>query len=1304
MTEPSPPAAADDDRLAQQFAVFVAMLQRGEPIDPEWIAQQAPEIREPLQEALQLARDTANPLVRRVPEIPGFQLLRPLGQGSSGTVWLALQQSLAREVALKVVHLDSLPSAAARERCLREARTLARIHDPRVVAVHDVIEHGQWLAIAMDHVQGPNLRTLLRALQSQKDQPPAAVAASLCGDDRKTFGPSWTQWVVRQGVRLARALAGLHQHDLVHRDVKPENVLLPRGGETVLADLGLARSTSDLATAGFSGTPWYAAPEQWRSEAAVDGRADVYSLGVLLYELLALSLPVDRSQKPASKPLPLPPLRQQGRHVSRDLAVVVHKALELDPDRRYACASAFADDLERVLHLQPILAAPPSVLGRSVRFLQRHNKGVLAAAAGVAIAFAALWPVVRALRLDLQAPRLAAEFADRARARLFEVIAQNGQRLRDQDLLTFDAMPTAAILRAAAEDYDSSLSHRHDDEIRRERDVALLTAGLLEARRGEFPRMFAAGVASKQPAEDAVVGKILLDAAVRWLSDVLPIANATTTQRIEDPITLRSLGLLACLLGDLRTCEDCWSRLDPMTKATPLVDLGLGILFAADGRPERALPRLLRSASECSDGSSIALRLADVAVRLGDTAIAERALARATATPTAGATAAAESERIRADLRLLAGDVVAARAGYEALLTANPDAIEPRARLAVLQLRAGEARAAVRSLRHLVEQHEGSAWLRLELARAALAAGDLGTYLQQARHAAARIEVRAQPSHGTLRSLAEILRLGGFLPLLAAESTRAELQPALGVADPTTGTALAARPDREAIAAVLVRLVTFDRGTWPTPRGREAALVDSLSILVRSMLAAPELLLRVDAHRGALTLLAAWQLHANRIELTRTHLPRLWLAAETLFASSSGWHCAHEHAEPFAGGGASLLHLHGKDGERRLTALTRATPSPTGTSFLRAVTPFGIAGHAQLRLQSIDATTLARRFDRQLDASAPLLGARATAMPDLDGDSFDDVVATGAGFGAHAGRAYAVSGRTGEVLWRVEVGEPGRTTPWALERIEDQDGDGCDDIAIGLPNHTHPLNPSVNLAVLSSRDGRSLRSRSGPALGSFGYALATVADLDGDGRRDLAVGCPHRQTGPGSVFVLAARDHATLRELRATCGATSFGRVLSTVADLDGDSIRDLAIGDASPALLSNAKSTVWVVSPATGRVLWSARSEVPGDGFGAAITSAPDVDADGIADLFIAAPNGGAGQCGNVTLHSGRDGRVLHTVRGPAVRSHLGQFLMAMAPSDSSVFALGENDAGNTRIFELHPLGYPSPSTSAGAPGNRTK
>ena len=133
----NPEAGDAEDRLAQRFAEFVAMLQQGIAIDVDEVCKDEPGLRAQMQEALQLARDIANPLARRVPEIPGFQLLRPLGQGSSSTVWLALQQSLSREVALKVVHLDTLPTQSARERCLREARTMARIHDARVVAVHD---------------------------------------------------------------------------------------------------------------------------------------------------------------------------------------------------------------------------------------------------------------------------------------------------------------------------------------------------------------------------------------------------------------------------------------------------------------------------------------------------------------------------------------------------------------------------------------------------------------------------------------------------------------------------------------------------------------------------------------------------------------------------------------------------------------------------------------------------------------------------------------------------------------------------------------------------------------------------------------------------------------------------------------------------------------------------------------------------------------------------------------------------------------------------------------------------------------
>ena len=202
-------------------------------------------------------------------EVPGFRILRQLGRGGMATVYLALQESVDREVALKVMSPALLVDPDFGERFLREAKIAARLHHRHVVGIHDVGRSGDYHYIAMEYLAGGAVLP--------KDGSARDVAFALR--------------VVRE---IAGALAYAHEKGFVHRDVKPDNILLRDDGSAALTDFGIARALDNVArvtrTGAVVGTPHYMSPEQARGK-QIDGRADLYSLGIVLYEMLVGRVP-----------------------------------------------------------------------------------------------------------------------------------------------------------------------------------------------------------------------------------------------------------------------------------------------------------------------------------------------------------------------------------------------------------------------------------------------------------------------------------------------------------------------------------------------------------------------------------------------------------------------------------------------------------------------------------------------------------------------------------------------------------------------------------------------------------------------------------------------------------------------------------------------------------------------------------------------------------------------------------------------------------------------------------------------------
>ena len=352
-----------------------------------------------------LGADSSTDLPRRLGK---FSLHEELGRGGLGVVFRARQEGLEREVALKVLTHSHFVSEEHVRRFHREARNLALLDHPGIVRVYDVGEDAGVWWIAMDHVDGRDLA--------------AELSLSREGGERKILPAFGETDYFGRTAHLVRdvALALQHAHDsgVVHRDVKPHNVLLRWDGQPCLVDFGLSKSQelgSLTPTGEIQGTPYYMSPEQARVVGAqpVDHRTDVYSLGVVLYELLTHERPFEGTTSLEVlrniQVREAPEVRRRNPEVPRDLALICMRAMAKEPRDRYASAVAFAEDLGRFLKHQAVLAQPVSWRRRLGRALRRRRAPLLMGLGGLLLAAGAWWMAdnrAQAHRIEEQAQRL----------------------------------------------------------------------------------------------------------------------------------------------------------------------------------------------------------------------------------------------------------------------------------------------------------------------------------------------------------------------------------------------------------------------------------------------------------------------------------------------------------------------------------------------------------------------------------------------------------------------------------------------------------------------------------------------------------------------------------------------------------------------------------------------------------------------------------------------------------------------------------------------------------------------------------
>jgi serine/threonine protein kinase len=351
-------------------------------------------------------------------QVGDFRIERRLGAGGMGIVYQARQVSLNRPVALKVLG-QALTRSADVSRFQREAQAAARLKHPGIAQVYFIGQDRHLCFLAMELIDGVSLRRVLDRLETteisatsldsvvQEDlaaEPEAKAvrfdspteepgphrgeklrqavdgqaADGHVADGRGEINPYLSPQArelrtssayLRRACEVVRdaalALAHAHEQGVVHRDIKPDNLLLDREGRVHLIDFGVARFFDDHAvtyTGQLIGTPLYMSPEQVTGRGAIDARSDIYSLGLVLCELLTLRPPIEATNREnllrTIVTKPLPPVSWRNKAVPAELERIVHRATQKDPDQRYATAADFAADLERFLAGKPAIAPP----------------------------------------------------------------------------------------------------------------------------------------------------------------------------------------------------------------------------------------------------------------------------------------------------------------------------------------------------------------------------------------------------------------------------------------------------------------------------------------------------------------------------------------------------------------------------------------------------------------------------------------------------------------------------------------------------------------------------------------------------------------------------------------------------------------------------------------------------------------------------------------------------------------------------------------------------------------------------------
>jgi serine/threonine protein kinase/Flp pilus assembly protein TadD len=408
-----PDRAAFVSRYPDLVAPLTACLQ-----GLDFVHAAGAELSQPATPGASASADTVEP----AESLGDFRIIREIGRGGMGIVYEAQQISLGRRVALKVLPFAATMDPRQLQRFKNEAHAAAQLHHTNIVPVYSVgCERGVHF-YAMQFIEGHSLAEMIaqlrqvensqetsrKAAKDAKEDPnltapfaPSRLCVSPSSADaptppiaalstvRSTRGPAFFRLVADLGIQAAEALDCAHQQGIVHRDVKPANLMLDATGRLWVTDFGLAQIQSDTRltmTGDLVGTLRYMSPEQALAKrVVVDHRTDIYSLGATLYELLTLEpafTGTDRQEllRQIAFEEPRPP-RRRHKSIPAELEIIVLKALEKNPAERYATAKDLAEDLRRFVMDRPIQARRPTPIQRIRKWARRHRSAATAAAA-----------------------------------------------------------------------------------------------------------------------------------------------------------------------------------------------------------------------------------------------------------------------------------------------------------------------------------------------------------------------------------------------------------------------------------------------------------------------------------------------------------------------------------------------------------------------------------------------------------------------------------------------------------------------------------------------------------------------------------------------------------------------------------------------------------------------------------------------------------------------------------------------------------------------------------------------------------
>lgn len=523
-------------------------------------------------------------------QLGDFELHEEIGRGSAGVVHRARQVSLDRWVALKVLDKGFLSSQRRIGGFQDEARKAAKLRHAGIAAVHAFGEASGVHYFAMEWVPGRDLGRELERLRRARDgvAPAPGERAIL-----PAFGASgYYRRVAEFCAEVARALQHAHENGLVHRDVKPQNILLRWDAGAVVVDFGIARdesygrpSNAEL----IEGTPYYMSPEQIdRARLTLDHRTDVYSLGVVLYESLTLARPfegrtpyevLDKIARFAPRAV-----RLINRGVPRDLATICSKAMSRAAEDRYASAREFSEDLERFLDHEAILAVQPTWTSRTLGFLRRHRNRLAIAATVLAALTLGAWEQARRHRRDDEnelAARLGAQVTE------FRQAALDPLRLDSERAARLASASLEAARRASEAPIDSENVRRllgELDEARGRARRSLSSAAL------QVLNAAAMGADATERFTGIVRGSLLLAAVSHAFPEDAELARLAAGDAVLPRLSVHTPAALAARVS-VRRVDPCTGLLGER------IDLGPAPI---DG--ERLLPGWHRVIVEFDDG------------------------------------------------------------------------------------------------------------------------------------------------------------------------------------------------------------------------------------------------------------------------------------------------------------------------------------------------------------------------------------------------------------------------------------------------------------------------------------------------------------------------------------------------------------------------------------------------------------------------------------------------------------------------------------------------------------------------------